>query len=99
MVSETDKPDQWAGHILVAAEPLLAAVKRPTVTGDAPMDGDVEALEDALLRIRELLASPTPDMNHDLLNLIGAIRGYTEMLYEDVALLHPALKETQPAVI
>ena len=99
MVSETDKPDQWAGHILVAAEPLLAAVKRPTVTVDAPMDGDVEALEDALLRIRELLASPTPDMNHDLLNLIGAIRGYTEMLYEDVALLHPALKETLPALL
>ena len=99
MVSETDKPDQWAGHILVAAEPLLAAVKRPTVTVDAPMAGDVEALEDALLRIRELLASPTPDMNHDLLNLIGAIRGYTEMLYEDVALLHPALKETLPALL
>ena len=51
MVSETDKPDQWAGHILVAAEPLLAAVKRPTVTVDAPMDGDVEALEDGRYNI------------------------------------------------
>ncbi|GIS02508.1 MAG: hypothetical protein CM15mP103_10590 [Gammaproteobacteria bacterium] len=38
-------------------------------------------------------------MNHDLLNLIGAIRGYAEMLYEDIALLHPALKETLPAVL
>ena len=50
-------------------------------------------------RIRELLASPSSDMNHDLLNLIGAIRGYAEMLYEDIALLHPALKETLPAVL
>ena len=38
-------------------------------------------------------------MNHDLLNLIGAIRGYAEMLHEDIALLHPALKETLPAVL
>ena len=38
-------------------------------------------------------------MDHDLLNLIAAIRGYAEMLYEDIALLHPALKETLPAVL
>ena len=82
-----------------SAEPLLAAAARPTVTIDAPMDSDVEALQEGLERIRELLASPSSDMNHDLLNLIGAIRGYAEMLYEDIALLHPALKETLPAVL
>ena len=48
------------------------------------MDSDVEALQEGLERIRELLASPSSDMNHDLLNLIGAIRGYAEMLYEDI---------------
>jgi len=35
-------------------------------------------------------------MNHDLLNLIGAIRGYAEMLHEDIALLHPALPRRYP---
>ena len=99
LAAETNQPDQWAGRILASAEPLLAATARPTVTIDAPMNSDVEALQEGLERIRELLASPSSDMNHDLLNLIGAIRGYAEMLYEDIALLHPALKETLPAVL
>ena len=38
-------------------------------------------------------------MNHDLLNLIGAIRGYGEMLYEDVELLHPALQSALPQLL
>ena len=99
LAAETNQPDQWAGRILASAEPLLAATARPTVTIDAPMNSDVEALQESLERVRELLASPSSDMNHDLLNLIGAIRGYAEMLYEDIALLHPALKETLPAVL
>ena len=99
MAAETNQPDQWASRILASAGPLLAAAARPTVTIDAPMDSDVEALQEGLERIRELLASPSSDMNHDLLNLIGAIRGYAEMLYEDIALLHPALKETLPAIL
>ena len=53
------------------------------------MDADVSALQDALSRIRALLLNPSSDANHDLLNLIGAIRGYAEMLQEDVAQLHP----------
>jgi class 3 adenylate cyclase/CheY-like chemotaxis protein len=99
VVTESDQPDQWAERIVTASQPLLAAAARPTVTIDAPMDSDVEALQEGLERIRELLASPSSDLNHDLLNLIGAIRGYAEMLHEDIALLHPALKETLPAVL
>ena len=97
LAAETNQPDQWAGRILASAEPLLAATARPTVTIDAPMNSDVEALQEGLERIRELLASPSSDMNHDLLNLIGAIRGYAEMLYEDIALLHPCLLYTSPS--
>ena len=99
LATESDQPDQWAERILTASKSLLAAAARPTVTIDAPMDSDLEALQEGLERIRELLASPSPDMNHDLLNLIGAIRGYAEMLHEDIALLHPALKETLPALL
>jgi class 3 adenylate cyclase/CheY-like chemotaxis protein len=99
VVTESDQPDQWAERIVTASQPLLAAAARPTVTIDAPMDSDVEALQEGVERIRELLASPSSDLNHDLLNLIGAIRGYAEMLHEDIALLHPALKETLPAVL
>ena len=99
MASQSEQPDQWASRILISAEPLLAAVQRPTVTVDAPMSGDVDALNDAMQRIKALLKTPSSDQNHDLLNLIGAIRGYAEMLHEDMALLHPALKETLPAIL
>ncbi|GIS02507.1 MAG: hypothetical protein CM15mP103_10580 [Gammaproteobacteria bacterium] len=48
MAAETNQPDQWAGRILASAEPLLAATARPTVTIDAPMNSDVEALQEGL---------------------------------------------------
>ena len=54
LASETNQPDQWASRILASAGPLLAAAARPTVTIDAPMDSDVEALQEGLERIREL---------------------------------------------
>jgi len=63
------------------------------------MNGDIEALQDAVSRVQQLLASPSADFGHDLLNLIGAIRGYAEMLYEDSELLHPALKTALPALL
>jgi adenylate cyclase len=95
----TEQPEQWAGRILASAAPLLEAVKRPTVTVESPMNGDVEALQDAVSRVQQLLSSPSADFGHDLLNLIGAIRGYAEMLYEDIELLHPALKSALPALL
>jgi len=95
----TEQPEQWAGRILASAAPLLEAVKRPTVTIESPMNGDVEALQDAVSRVQQLLSSPSADFGHDLLNLIGAIRGYAEMLYEDIELLHPALKSALPALL
>ena len=52
LAAETNQPDQWAGRILASAGPLLAAAARPTVTIDAPMDSDVEALQEGLERIR-----------------------------------------------
>ncbi|MDG2461153.1 MAG: adenylate/guanylate cyclase domain-containing protein [Luminiphilus sp.] len=98
-MAETDQPEVWARRILSSAEPMLAAIARPTVTIDPPMDADVQALEEGFVRVRELLAVPTPDMNHDLLNLIGAIRGYAEMLFEEMSKLHPVMKETLPALL
>ena len=77
----------------------MAAVARATVTIEPPMDADVSALNEALYKVKELLANPTRDVNHDLLNLIGAIRGYGEMLYEDLALLHPTLQASLPPLL
>ena len=77
----------------------MAAISRATVTVEPPLDADISALNDALNRVKALLASPSEDANHDLLNLIGAIRGYSEMLYEDVALLHPALQASLPPLL
>jgi len=97
--TETDQPVAWARRILSSAEPFLAATARPTVTVTPPADADVVALKEGLARVSELLDTPTPDVNHDLLNVIGAIRGYAEMLQEDMALLHPALGKTLPALL
>jgi signal transduction histidine kinase len=66
---------------------------------EPPTDADVLALKEGLTRVSELLDTPSSDVNHDLLNVIGAIRGYAEMLQEDIALLHPALRQTLPALL
>ena len=95
----TEQPEQWAGRILASAAPLTRGGQTPTVTVESPMNGDVEALQDAVSRVQQLLTSPSADFSHDLLNLIGAIRGYAEMLYEDIELLHPALKTALPALL
>ncbi len=99
MTAETDQPEQWASRILAAAAPFLAAIHRPTVSIEPSLAGDIEALEDALLRVQELQRAPSSDFHHDLLNLIGAIRGYSEMLYEDSALLHPTLQDALPPIL
>jgi len=97
--TDTDQPVAWAHRILASAEPFLAATARPTVSIEPPTDADVLALKEGLVRVSELLHTPTSDLNHDLLNVIGAIRGYAEMLQEDAALLHPALARTLPALL
>jgi len=97
--TDTDQPVAWAHRILASAEPFLAATARPTVSIEPPTDADVLALKEGLVRVSELLHTPTSDLNHDLLNVIGAIRGYAEMLQEDAALLHPALGRTLPALL
>ena len=99
MSTETDQPMAWARRILSSAEPFVAATKRPTVTIAPPIDADVLALTEGLTRVSELLDTPSDDVNHDLLNVIGAIRGYAEILQEDMALLHPALAKTLPALL
>ena len=99
MSSESDHPEQWAARILSSAEPLVAAISRATVTVEPPLDADINALNEALTRVKSLLAHPSEDVNHDLLNLIGAIRGYGEMLYEDAELLHPALQSALPQLL
>ena len=98
-MAEADQPQVWARRILSTAGPLRAAVTRPTVSIDSPMDADVRALEEGFLRVEELLATPTPEINHDLLNLIGAVRGYAEMLFEEQPRLHPVLSDTLPALL
>ena len=99
MSTDTDQPVAWAHRILASAEPFLAATARPTVSIEPPTDADVLALKEGLIRVSELLHTPSSDLNHDLLNVIGAIRGYAEMLQEDAALLHPALRQALPALL
>ncbi len=98
-MAEADQPQVWARRIQSSAGRQPPAVARPTVSIDSPMDADVRALEEGFLRVEELLATPTPEINHDLLNLIGAVRGYAEMLFEEQPRLHPVLSDTLPALL
>lgn len=71
--------------------PLREAAGRTSVVIAAPADQDVHALLEAGRRAEALLASNDRDRNHDLMNILGAIRGYTEMLLEEGDHLHPAI--------
>lgn len=84
-------PDAWARDVLSAMAPLREAAGRTSVVIAAPADQDVHALLEAGRRAEALLASSGGERNHDLMNILGAIRGYTEMLLEESDGLHPAI--------
>lgn len=56
---------------------------------------DFSRLFEAADRLRDMLASATPAASrHDLMNILGAIRGYAEMLGEDLGADDPLLHDT-----
>jgi class 3 adenylate cyclase len=55
---------------------------------------DFSHLFDGAQRLQALIAQPeNEDTNHDLMNVLSAIRGYAEMLREDISESHPALDD------
>mgnify|MGYP001033772225 CR=1 FL=1 len=99
MTQSRNENTRWAKRILQAVAPLRAVAARTSIAIDPPSDQDVAALIEAADRVELLQASTDRDDQHDLMNIFGAIRGYAEILYEDRALLHPAIVDTLPAIL
>lgn len=77
----TDTPIAWARTILEVATPLQKVLSADLSTADTMTQQDLKALQDALIRLQDISANEPSE--HDILNVIGAIRGYTEMLQDD----------------
>ncbi len=62
--------------------------------------GDISHLLEAAGRAETLLGSTgQPANHHDLMNVLTALRGYAEMLREDIGALHPALDARLSALL
>ena len=95
----TEHLHQWINLIISAAKTFIDTARRPTVEAHPPLDADIAALTEATSRLKTLMLDPTPDFHHDSMNLIGAIRGYAEMLEQDSEALHPMLRAHLPALL
>lgn len=99
MTQSLNENTRWAKRILQAVAPLREVAARTSIAIDPPSDQDVAALIEAADRVELLQASTDSDDQHDLMNIFGAIRGYAEILYEDRAVLHPAIVDTLPTIL
>jgi len=109
LTNNTDDIGAWSAHVLAATAPLREAVGRTyktpkpaskqTVTDSTTTDNDISALLVAAEKLIELQASPGPHSHHDAVNIIGAIHGYAEILFEDKGMLQPAIASTLQAII
>jgi adenylate cyclase len=99
VTGETDQTGAWAKRIVAASAPFAEAVSRSTISIPQPIDADVESLLEGLTRLNELLATPSEEFRHDALNLIGAVRGYAEILQEEEDSLHPTLQQHLAALL
>lgn len=84
--------ETWARRIIEAGKLLSAVAARSTIAVSEPTTEDLDALQTALAKLANCLVSHRSDKHHDLMNLIGAVRGYCEMLEESSAELHPELE-------
>lgn len=89
----------WSQRVIDSVEPLKAAAARTSVTIDAMTRADIDALLVASDRLCSLLQSDTPHKQHDAMNIIGAIKGYAEMLHDESENLHEAIAKPLAAII
>ena len=50
-------------------------------------------------RLEQMLADPEPADRHDLMNVLAALRGYAEMLREDIGAQQPELDDTLASLL
>ena len=99
MTENTDTSDEWAARVIAAVEPLRAVQRRPSITIEEPALQDVIALLEASAKLASIQDRTGSDARHDRMNIIGAIRGYAEMLFEDSQTLHQAVIDTLPSIL
>lgn len=99
MAEQPDQSSEWAQRVVVAVGPLRAAASRDSISMTDIAREDVTALLDAAKKLENLMESESEHKRHDTMNVIGAVRGYAEMLREDEAALHPAIAETLPSIL
>ena len=87
----------WADHVFKA----MAALRARTGTGDDSLQGcqrqDLERLVSASAALEALLSEDNSDEArrlHDIRNILGAMRGYAELLIEEPDTLPPHLQAT-----
>jgi len=95
----TTAKDNWAESVLSAVAPLQrqAGSILGTLTGDSAED--FQALIQAHTRLSAVKDTPGSDGRHDRRNLVGAIRGYAEMLQEQAQALPEVLLLSLPKIL
>ena len=96
---EQDYAFGWEGHLLRELDTLRQSVAAqrdtlPDITRD-----DFDHLFEVSERLQTLLGESRDVDRHDLMNILAAMRGYGEMLREDVGQEHPVLDATLSAML
>ena len=91
---------EWSDHLLRALEDLRSRfASLPAGLGTETRD-DFSRLFDAANRLEHMLGNAEQAANtHDLMNVLTALRGYAEMLREDIGPQHPELDKNLSAVL
>ena len=82
----------WSANLLHASRELQEVHNALLPGLDAMAQEDFSRLFNSASRLQEMLDDPEQAQNtHDLMNVLGAIRGYAEMLREDLGSEQPQL--------
>ena len=85
----------WGDHLLRAIAQLRELFNGRQAELDSDALEDFSRLFEGAARLQQMLGDATQrDNTHDLMNALAAIRGYAEMLREDIGPHHPTLDET-----
>ena len=81
----------WTDHVFKAMAELRA-LEYSRVDLNSEQSEDFDKLLSASAALEALLADIDEHSEHNLRNVLGAMRGYAELLYEDLSTLHANLK-------
>jgi len=95
-------PNPWTDHVLKAMAEVRAQIRSVDSNVPKSQREDLERLISANAALEALLGNSSlgaDDLQHDILNVLGAMRGYAEMLIEDLDQLFPSLQEALERVL